>query len=37
LLVLLVIAGLNVYKPRGLTPYGWRKQQERRTAFVPET
>ena len=37
LLVLLVITGLNVYKPRGLTPYGWRKQQERRTALVPET
>jgi hypothetical protein len=36
LLVLLVIAGLNVYKPRGLTPYGWRKQQERRTGLVPE-
>ena len=30
LLVLLVITGLNVYKPRGLTPYGRRKQQERR-------
>jgi hypothetical protein len=29
LLVLLVITGLNVYKPRGVTPYGWRKQQER--------
>lgn len=28
LVVLLVIAVLNVYKPRGLTPYGWRKQQE---------
>jgi|SRR5581483_2631053 len=28
LLVLLVITGLNVYKPRGMTPYGWRKQQE---------
>lgn len=26
LLVLLVIQTLNVYKPRGLTPYGWRKQ-----------
>jgi hypothetical protein len=37
LLVLLVITGLNVYKPRGLTPYGWRKQQERRTMVVPET
>lgn len=31
LLVLLVITVLNVYKPRGLTPYGWRKQHERRT------
>jgi hypothetical protein len=34
--VLLVIAGLNVSKPRGLTPYGWRKQQVRRTMVVPE-
>jgi hypothetical protein len=34
LLVLLVITGLNVYKPRGLTPYGWRKQQERRAGLV---
>ena len=32
LLVLLVITALNVYKPRGLTPYGWRKQQEQRTS-----
>jgi len=30
LLVLLLITVLNVYKPRGLTPYGWRKQHERR-------
>jgi hypothetical protein len=30
LLVLVVITVLNVYKPRGLTPYGWRKQQEER-------
>lgn len=30
LLVLLVITVLNVYKPRGVTPYGWRKQQEER-------
>ena len=28
--VLLVILVLNVYKPRGLTQYGWRKQQEER-------
>jgi hypothetical protein len=27
LLVLLVITVLNVYKPRGMTPYGWRKQR----------
>ncbi len=26
--VLLVITVLNVYKPRGFTRYGWRKQQE---------
>jgi hypothetical protein len=31
LLVLLVITVLNVYKPQGLTPYGWRKRQEQRT------
>jgi uncharacterized membrane protein len=30
LVVLLVITVLNVYKPQGLTPYGWRKQQELR-------
>jgi len=29
-LVLLVIQVLNIYKPRGITPYGWRKQQEQR-------
>jgi hypothetical protein len=28
--VLLVVQVLNVYKPPGLTPYGWRKQQEER-------
>jgi hypothetical protein len=26
--VLLLITWLNVYKPRGMTPYGWSKQQE---------
>lgn len=30
LLVLLVIMVLSVYKPRGMTRYGWRKQQEER-------
>ena len=31
--VLLAILVLNVYKPPGLTPYGWRKQQEERQAM----
>jgi hypothetical protein len=35
LLVLLVIQVLNVYKPRGMTPYGWRKQQEQRAGSQP--
>ena len=30
--VLLVILVLNVYKPRGMTQYGWRKQYEQRRA-----
>ena len=30
LLVLLVVQTLNIYKPRGLTPYGWHKQQSAR-------
>lgn len=33
LLVLLVIQVLNVHKPQGLTPYGWRKQEEQRQAL----
>jgi hypothetical protein len=37
LVVLLMIQALNVYKPRGLTPYGRRKQlQERRSALVSQ-
>jgi hypothetical protein len=31
--VLLVILVLNVYKPQGMTPYGWRKQREQRGAL----
>lgn len=31
LVVLLLITILSVYKPRGVTRYGWRKQQARRT------
>jgi len=30
LAVLLVVQVLNVYKPQGLTPYGWRKHREER-------
>jgi hypothetical protein len=33
MVVLLVIQVLNVYKPQGLTRYGWRKQQEEREAL----
>jgi uncharacterized membrane protein len=33
LVVLLVIQVLNVYKPRGMTRYGWRKQHEQRKAL----
>lgn len=36
LVVLLVVQVMNVYKPQGLTPYGWRKQQaERRSHTGP--
>jgi hypothetical protein len=35
LLVLLVTTVLNVYKPRGMTAYGWRKQHEPRTVSQP--
>lgn len=31
--VLLVVVVLNVYKPRGLTPYGWRKLREQRRSL----
>jgi hypothetical protein len=30
LLVLLVLVALSIYKPRGMTRYGWRKQHEQR-------
>ena len=33
--VLLAILALNVYKPRGMTRYGWRKQQEERKVPQP--
>ena len=31
LLVLLGNTALGVFKPRGLTPYGWRKQRQQRS------
>lgn len=34
LVALLVATTLSVYKPRGLTSYGWRKQHERRTLIA---
>ena len=33
LLLLLVATALSVYKPRGVTRYGWRKQQQERRAL----
>ena len=35
LIVLLVATVLAVYKPRGLTPYGWRLERERRLSSSP--
>ncbi|MDQ3136718.1 MAG: hypothetical protein M3Q93_03925, partial [Gemmatimonadota bacterium] len=35
LLVLLVATALSVYKPRGMTRYGRRKQDEQRTVWRP--
>ncbi|MGH2749228.1 MAG: DUF2269 domain-containing protein [Actinomycetota bacterium] len=35
LVVLLVIQVLNLYKPPGMTRYGWRKQREQRTESQP--
>ncbi|NNU85417.1 DUF2269 domain-containing protein [Geobacillus sp. BMUD] len=35
LLVLLVTTILSVYKPRGMTRYGWRKQHEQRAGAQP--
>ena len=35
-LILVLVLVLNVYKPAGMTPYGWRKQhEERRTRASP--
>lgn len=34
LVALLVATALSVYKPQGMTPYGWRKHHEERT--VPQ-
>lgn len=32
LAILLLVAVLNIFKPAGVTPYGWRKQREQRLA-----
>ena len=37
LVILLFITFLNVIKPTGFTPYGWRKQQQRRAVDHPST
>jgi hypothetical protein len=37
IVALLATTLLSVYKPRGLTPYGWRKQREQRAAVDPAT
>jgi hypothetical protein len=37
LLLLIAIQVMNVYKPRGLTAYGWRKQQLERSSSTLET
>jgi hypothetical protein len=34
LVVLLLVQWLNVCKPQGLTPYGWRRQQEERERLL---
>ena len=34
--VLIMLAGLSVYKPRGMTPYGQRKQDTRRKGITTE-
>jgi hypothetical protein len=34
-LILLVIQVLNVFKPAGMTQYGWRKQREAHTTSQP--
>ena len=36
LLLLVVATVLGLYKPRGVTRYGWRKEQERRGELVPQ-
>jgi hypothetical protein len=36
LLALLVTTALSVYKPRGVTPYGWRKQHEQHSVSPAE-
>ncbi len=37
LLFLLVATVLSVYKPRGMTPYGWQRQREQHRGVAPDT
>jgi hypothetical protein len=37
MVLLLLAAALSVYKPRGLTRYGWRRRQQERDGTVPTT
>lgn len=37
LLILVMVAVLSVYKPKGLTPYGWRKQLRSSSGSSPRT
>lgn len=37
LLIVLVATVLSVYKPKGMTRYGWRKQQEIKSSAEPYT
>jgi len=38
LLMLLVVTTLSIYKPKGMTPYGWRKQHEQgHTSAEPDS
>jgi len=37
MVLLLLPAAMSVYKPRGMTRYGWRRRQQERERNRPET